>query len=148
MAVKLRLPEIEGLPPVVVFHREHPADPMLILQVPSPGATDSETYRIRLDRAEDRAWMERLKGSRFLQDMLMMEMHVAYEPGTGAITPLPDEDAPSFVEEVLGHARQMAGMEVARREQMQRRVRSLPAMSRHRMRLLGHVPGLGGEIAR
>ena len=148
MAVQLRLPEREGLPSVVIFHREHPADPMLVLQVPNPGATDSETYRIRLDREADQAWVDGLKGSRYLQDMLSMEMHVAYEPATGAITPLPDLDAPHPMAETLAQARTMAAAQVAHRDSMARRTRTLPAMSRHRMRLRGMMPGAGGEMRR
>ena len=148
MAVKLRLPDSQGFPQVVMFHREHPSDPMLVLQVPNLDATDSETYRIRLDRDADRAWMNRLQGSKRLLDLLQMEMHVAYEAATGACIGLPDADRRNPMTEMVQDARRMAGSQAAHQASRERRVRKVPAMSRHRMNLRGIVPGAGGEMRR
>lgn len=101
MAVLLRLPDPEGLPPVVLFHRKHPTNPVVILQVPSPGATDAETYRLRLDKPADLCWIERLKNGKEIIHQLTMEQHLRYEPGTGSWMALPDLDAPApFVEDI------------------------------------------------
>lgn len=142
MGVQLRLPDVGGLPEVVIFHREDPTDLLLVLQVPNPGATDSETYRIRLDKERDRAWMRGLKNSRHLQHMLKMEMHIAYEPTTGTITALPDADAVSPLVETFHLARAEAAYRNGREESFRRRTQQPPAMSRHRMRLMGRFPGM------
>ena len=142
MGVQLRLPEVSSLPQVVIFHREDPTDPMLILQVPNPAVDDSETYRIYLDRPKHSTWMRRLKNSRHLFHMLKMEMHIAYEPATGTITPLPDADALAPRAETFHLARAEAAQRVGREAAHQRRTKQTPAMSRHRMRLMGRYPGM------
>jgi len=148
VAVQLRLPEPDGLPPVVVFHREHPSEPLLVLQVPDPGAEDSETYMIRLDRSAHRTWMERLPAGKRLLYILQMEMHVAYEPATGAVHPLQDlDEVPRFARE-FAEARYTASHQ-AEKGAMWRRTHTMPpAMSRFRMRLLGRDPMSYGKRTR
>ncbi len=147
MAVQLKLPDPAGLPHVVLFHREHPADPILILQVPDPGAEESETYLIRLDRPAHRTWMLGLGNGGRLLDMLQMEMHVAYSPGDGGMRPLRDLDEPPPLAQTFDEARKMA-THSAMRERFMRRPSTLPpAMSRFRMRLMGRHPGGPGMPA-
>lgn len=148
MAVQLPLPEPSGLPEQVLFHREHPSDPMLLLQVPNPGATDSETYVIRLDNPKHNTWVERLKGSRWLRDLLQMEMHVVYEPATGRMQALRDLDEPPPFAQDVTEARRMAGKTRGYDHYFTVRRRQVPAMSRLRMGLLGIAPGRHAPLAR
>lgn len=67
----------------------------MILQVPNPGATSAETYRLKLDHPPDRTWMGRLQNGDHLLYMLTMEPHLRYEPGTGVVQALADLDAPN-----------------------------------------------------
>lgn len=108
MGVKLRLPEPSALPKTVIFHREDPAEPIIVLQVPEPGIDSSETYYVRLDKPEHKTWMRQLKRHDRLEYLLSMEPHVAYEPGTGAATPLKDLDTPGPFQPDFADARDMA----------------------------------------
>ena len=140
MAVSLPLPDPIGLPKVVLFHREHPSEPILTLQVPNPGATDSETYLVRLDREAHRRWMERLKEHRRLMDLLTMEMHVAYEPGDGSVRPLADLDEPGPFVEQFREARRQASRAMGLQRHIHMRRRRVPAISRFRLGLMGRLP--------
>lgn len=135
MAVQLTLPEPAGLPSRVLFHREHPSEPVLILQVPNPGATDSETYVVRLDREEHRAWINALPGSRWLLDMLQMEMHVLYETASGAIQAVPDLDMPGPFQETFHRARAHADRDARMERFYARRDRRQYPQSRLRLQL-------------
>jgi len=148
VAVQLPLPEPEGLPAEVLFHREHPADPVLLLQVPNPGATDAETYVVRLDKPEHRTWMDGLKRARWLKDLLQMEMHVLYEPGTGYMEALRDLETPPPFADDLGDARRQAAQnDQFARHFMHRRHRR-PAISRFRAALMGKPLGRGPQQGR
>lgn len=141
MAVQLRLPELAGLPSVVLFHREHPAEPVIVLQVPDPAATESETYLIRLDRPAHQSWMEHLPEGKRLLDLLKMEMHVVFEPATGAMAAMQDLDESSPLACAIQDARRGADSR-ARAEQTRRPGSNVPAMSRFRMALMGRLPGM------
>jgi len=137
VSVRLPLPEPTGLPKVVLFHREHPSEPRLVLQVPDPGAENSETYVVRLDLPAHKAWMDGLERSRELLDLLKMEMHVAYEPATGWAQPLQDLDAPPPFMQDIQDARRKAGASQRFEHYFSMRRTRVPAMSRFRMSLLG-----------
>lgn len=112
---------------------------MLVLQVPSPGADDSETYVVRLDRPEHRTWMEKLVESRRLMDLLTMEMHVVYEPATGSMEGVPDMDRPGPFKQTFDHARGQAERGVAWESYFTQRGRRNYPVSRLRMQLLGRM---------
>lgn len=136
MAVKLRLPDPLGLPPVVLFHRTRPDEPLVILQVPNPGATDAETYRIKLDVPADRCWMERLPNGKNLLYMLTMESHLIYEPGSGSVRAVADLDAPApFVEDIRRAERQHSKQPNSARPQQKRQQSNI--MSKLRYAILG-----------
>ena len=140
MAVQLVLPDPIALPEAVLFHREHPADPVLVLQVPGPGADDAETYVVRLDREEHRAWVNGLKESQRLQDLLRMEMHVLYEPATGYMKALPDLDKPTPFKQTFDTARAEAHRGEQMRTFLERRDRRVYPQSRFRTQLSGKQP--------
>lgn len=137
MGVKLRLPEPAALPKTVIFHREDPAEPFVILQVPEPGIDSSETYYVRLDKPEHRTWLQSLKRHDRLEYLLSMEPHVAYEVSTGAATPLKDLDTPAPFAADFADARAQA-TSLAEREQHQANRRApLALMSPLRAALMG-----------
>jgi len=140
MASQLLLPDPVGLPPTVMFHREHPSEPIVVLQVPVPGATDAETYMVRLDRAEHRTWLEGLKESRRLKDLLQMEQHILYEPGTGYSVGVPDLDRPGPFQESFNTARRQAARGVGVSRHFERRRQGQVPMSQFRMGMLGRRP--------
>ena len=61
---RLDLPKIGDLPKMVLFHRDHPAEPRVVLQIPNEDRTDAETYVLRMDRPSDVVWLNALKGAR------------------------------------------------------------------------------------
>lgn len=110
---------------------------MLVLQVPNPGADDSETYVVRLDRPEHRTWMEKLPESRRLLDLLTMEMHVVYSPADGGMTGVPDIDRPGPFKQTFDTARGQAEQGVAWERYFAQRGRRSYPQSRMRRQLLG-----------
>lgn len=116
MAKLIPLPRIEELPEVVLFHRNHPSDQRLMLQVPT-GPETAETYIIRLDqrkpeagkydpRLDHKGWIKRLPNSQALTDLLMYEMHVAYYPHKGGtVMKLDDPDTIPYMTQVVALAR-------------------------------------------
>ena len=107
MGKRLPLPVISTLPEVVLFHRDHPTDPRVTLQIPNRFKTDGESYIVRLDQADDKHWMDCLPNSAQLLYTLTMEQHVAYYPATGHQQIIPDLDAPTPVEAAVAEARQL-----------------------------------------
>jgi hypothetical protein len=106
VATKVPLPRYNALPELVIFHREHPAEPQVILQVPTnEDRTDSQTYIIRMDNEADVGWVEGLPNSRDLRDLLTMTMHVAYCPRTGHTAEIDDLDMPTRHQLMLAEAR-------------------------------------------
>jgi hypothetical protein len=95
MAKAVPLPRQDALPEGVIFHREHPAEPRLVLQIPNAQLNDSETYVVKLDDPTHKAWFEALKNHSDLSYQLGMDMHVAFCPRTGHVQPLKDVDEPS-----------------------------------------------------
>jgi len=109
VATALPLPKHADLPDLVVFHRDHPSDPVLTMQVPVNEARSSfETYLIRLDQEAHKGWFERLPGATELRDRLTYEMHVAYSPQTGHLQEMEDVDAVSYPQQAVAYARAMA----------------------------------------
>lgn len=94
MAARLPLPKHESLPAMVVFHRDHPRDPVITLQIPNGDRTDSETYILRTDRPDDMEWLDKLVGAQALRDKLTMEQHVAFDTQSGFMRALADLDTP------------------------------------------------------
>lgn len=136
MGVKLRLPEPSELPKTVIFHREDPAEPIVILQVPEPGVDSSETYYVRLDKPEHLTWLRKLKRHDRLEYLLSMEPHVAYEVGSGDATPLKDLDLPGPFVEDFADARSQA-TSLAERERQHAIRRAPMLMSPLRASLMG-----------
>ena len=116
MAKFIPLPNVVDLPDVVLFHKTHPRDQRLLLQVPT-GPDTAETYVIRLDqpsapageydpRQDHKGWMRRLPNSQGLTDMLALEAHVAYYPQRGGVVmPLEDPDTIPWMTKVVALAR-------------------------------------------
>lgn len=104
MAARVPLPKHAELPETILFHRDAPADPVLLLQIPNADRTDAETHIINLERAEDGDWLERLPRSRELRDLLTMEQHVSYCPGTGYMKGIADLDTPTDMQLAVGDA--------------------------------------------
>ena len=104
MAKSIPLPKLDDLPQVVVFHRNHPAEQRLLLQVPT-GAEEAETYIVRLDQTEHRLWLERLPNYKKLRDRLAYEMHVAFYPQHGgAVMTLEDPNELSWTQVAFASA--------------------------------------------
>ena len=102
---RLELPTKDKLPKMVLFHRTHPSEPRVVLQIPNEDRTDAETYVIRMDRPSDVVWLESLPRARAVKDALMVEQHFALDTNTGHIQPIGDLDALSPVEKVIREAR-------------------------------------------
>lgn len=109
MASRVPLPKYASLPEVVLFHREDPRDPRVILQVPNADKTDAQTYIIMLDRGDDLGWIEGLPNAKYLRNELDMEAHIAYCPQTGHYKAIEDLDAPTPHQEFLEKARREGG---------------------------------------
>lgn len=97
-----RLPVLTGYE-VVAFHY----DPMknrnvIILQVPTEDFSDSSTYQIRIDKAEDMRYLQSLLNGLRVYDCLLMYGHVGYFPLTGEFNVLKDAyDKPNYLK---GHS--------------------------------------------
>lgn len=126
MAARLPLPKHEKLPETVLFHRDHPSDPIIVLQIPNEDASDSETYILRTDRADDMEWMDKLVRAGDLRDKLTMEMHVAHDVKSGFLTAIDDIDAPSFMARNLQTARAQASTSFAQKIQQRVQRRNVP----------------------
>jgi len=105
MAKRLPLPKKDMLPEMVIFHRDYPGEPRVILQVPNDDKTHAETYVLRMDKTEDTSWLGFLPCSKELKNLLSMDQHVAFNTRTGDCWPIEDFDAPTAVELAIGHAR-------------------------------------------
>jgi hypothetical protein len=108
MAARLPLPKHDALPSTVIFHRDHPRDERIVLQIPNEARTDSQTYVLRTDRTEDMDWIEKLIGASALRDKLTMEKHVAYDTKSGFTQAIDDLDQPTWIEQNLRAARAQA----------------------------------------
>jgi len=116
MAKLIPLPRYDELPEVVVFHRTHPTEQRITLQVPI-GPESSETYVIRMDqqsapsgeydpRTDHNGWLKRLNNYQGLMDALALEAHVAYYPHrNGTVMPLEDPDTIPWMRKVVALAR-------------------------------------------
>ena len=120
MAKFIPLPNYADLPEVVLFHRSHPSDQRLMLQVPT-GPESAETYIIRLDqpsaepgkydpRNDHKGWIKRLPNSQALMDKLACDMHVAYYYShSGTVMTLEDPDQIPWMTQVIAMAHHTAG---------------------------------------
>ena len=108
MAARVPLPAKADLPELVLFHRDHPSEPQVILQVPNEDRTDSETFVIDLENQGHIAWLESLPCARELKDQFMLSQHVSYCPRTGFIRDIPDLDEPSVFALQLAESRRKA----------------------------------------
>ncbi len=93
---------------MILFHRDHPAEPRVVLQVPNEDRTDAETYVLSMDRPADVAWLNHLPRARELKDALMVSQHVAMDPTTGHLQEIADLDEPTLIEQVIHDARTQA----------------------------------------
>lgn len=137
MAKIIPLPAFSALPKVVIFHREHPAEPLIVMQVPTGDSEEFETYRIRLDRAEHKEWMRHLPNARNLSYKLTCEAHLVYFPhDEGTVLPLDDaEDLPVLREAI---AKMRSAPNPQRTDNwFSRRRRTVPGISRLRLSLSG-----------
>jgi len=137
MATFVPLPPYSALPKVVIFHRQHPSEPLIVMQVPTGDSEAFETYRIRMDRAEHKEWMRKLPNARNLAYQLTCESHLVYFiHDSGTILPLDDaEDLPALREAI-------AKMRNAPNPQRSdawftRRRHTVPGVSKLRMALVG-----------
>jgi hypothetical protein len=105
MAARVPLPKVGSLPEVVLFHREDPRDPTVVLQIPNEDRTDAATYMLDLENMGDVGWLEGLPNPKELRNALDMEMHIAYCPQTGHFKAIEDLDAPTPVQGFLEKAR-------------------------------------------
>jgi hypothetical protein len=146
MATRVPLPRYNTLPELVIFHREHPADPQVIMAVPNEDRTDAQTYVVRMDNESDIGWLEGLPASRDLRDLLTMEMHIAYCPRTGHTQPIEDLDQPTrhqlAIMEARYFAQPAAGTQLDRSQRTLRQMaaRENPPMSRLRFALGAKLP--------
>ena len=116
MAKPIPLPNVQDLPRVVIFHRNHPSSQCLLMHIPT-GPESAETYPIQLDqksppageydpRHDHKGWIKRLPNSQGLMDRLSYEMHVSYYPHDGGcVMPLEDPDAIPWIRQALALAR-------------------------------------------
>lgn len=102
---RLELPKIGDLPKMILFHRDHPADPRVVLQIPNEDRTDAETYVLSMERPSDVVWLNALPRARELKDKLMVAQHIAMDTTTGYIQEIEDLDALTTVEEIIREAR-------------------------------------------
>jgi hypothetical protein len=124
MAQLIPLPKHSDLPSLVVFHREHPADPVFLMQVPTnEDRTEFETYLIKLESPDHVAWFDRLSRARDLRDKLSYEMHVAYCPQTGHLQEMADFDMPSATQMAVATARFFGARGTTMDEAVERRRR-------------------------
>src|ERR1700676_915312 len=138
MAARLPLPKHDSLPVTILFHRDHPRDPVIVLQVPNADRTDSETYILRTDRADDMDWLDKLPGASSLRDQLTVEQHLAYDVKSGYTKALADLDAPTEMAQLVKNARDQAknGSFVSRLHAVANHTRN-PAMAALRRALCG-----------
>jgi hypothetical protein len=87
------LPDVKELD-VVLFHRDmHMPSSWLVLQVPLKGKQNqSNTYRIDLEKREDRGWFQMLPQERRIKDLLGLYGHVIYFPKEQEAFPVEDKD--------------------------------------------------------
>jgi len=137
MAYEVPLPAPRTLPEGVLLHREHPADLEVVLQVPNAERSDFETYIIDMEDPAHRAWLDGLKNSRMLKDMLAWAKHVAYMPHTGHYQEMPDLDKPNQMMMLFNQARQQASRERSIERMFIMRKRRVPPVSRLRRALSG-----------
>jgi len=141
MATIVPLPAYASLPKVVIFHREHPSEPLIVMQVPKGGGEEFETYRIRLDRKEHKEWIRHLPNARNLTYQLTCESHLVYFPhDSGTVLPLDEaEELPALRAAIA----QMRGRgDPQRTDRMfDRRRRAVPGISKLRLALGGRGYG-------
>lgn len=152
MAQRVPLPKYTALPECVLFHREHPADPQIVLQIPNADKTATlATHVLYLDRETDAAWMEHLTNGRALLDQLKMERHVAYYFKTGHFTAVPDLDEPGEIAMAIAWARVQAQPSPFFDRQLsdaRRAPVNLPGVSPLRRWLGSRIPGGGRQVPR
>ena len=135
MATLVPLPAVSELPKVVVFHRQHPNEPVLVVQVPTGDTEEFETYRLRMDQPDHKRWLAALPNARDLTYKLTYEAHLAYFPHDGGMcTRLEDVEAPSGLQRVIAQMRSGATPEKVD-TQFRRRHRNVPGVSQIRMGL-------------
>lgn len=137
MATLVPLPAYSALPKVVIFHRAHPSEPLIVMQVPTGDSEEFETYRVRLDRPEHKRWMGHLPNARNLSYQLTCESHLVYFPhNEGTVLPLDDaEDLPLLREAIA----KMRGAPNPQRTDawFTKRRRVVPGVSKLRLALAG-----------
>lgn len=86
------LPNISDLE-TVLFHRDLdlPSE-WIVLQVPVKDRTHkSNTFRLDLEKRDDRAWFHNIDTHRRISDALSMYGHAIYFPKTGEVIPIEDK---------------------------------------------------------
>jgi len=143
MATLIPLPAYSALPKVVVFHREHPSEPLIVMQVPTGDSEEFETYRVRLDRKENKEWMRHLPNARNLAYQLTCEMHLVYFPhNEGTVLPLDDADELPLLRAAI--AKMASAPNPQRTDKLfAKRRRFVPGISKLRLALSGG--GRGGK---
>jgi len=135
MAKLVPLPPVSELPKVVIFHRAHPSEPVLVMQVPTGDTDDFQTYRLRMDNTEHKRWLSRLPDARNLTYKLTCELHLAYFPHDGGqCLPMEDAEEPSRLMRVMADMRSKPSPEKVSTMFRRRRQRT-PGISRLRQHL-------------
>jgi hypothetical protein len=137
MGTVIPLPAYSALPKVVIFHREHPSEPLIVMQVPTGDSEAFETYRIRLDRAEHKEWMRHLPNARNLSYQLTCESHLVYFPhDSGTVLPLDDAEDLPVLRAVIAKMRNAQNPQTTDAWFTKRR-RMVPGISKLRRNLAG-----------
>ena len=91
------LPDISN-EETVLFHKDqHLPAHWLILQIPLKGkANKSNTFRIDLQKVEDRAWFRRVPDERKISNGVALYGHVIYFPKTNEVIPVEDKEVQSM----------------------------------------------------
>ncbi|HUX14823.1 MAG TPA: hypothetical protein VMW52_00025 [Phycisphaerae bacterium] len=141
MAILVPLPAYSALPKVVIFHREHPSEPLIVMQVPTGDSEEFETYRVRLDHKEHKEWMRHLPNARNLAYQLTCESHLVYFPhNEGTVLPLDDAEELPILRAAMQKMRSAPDPNRTDRMFAKRR-RVVPGVSKLRLALAGNKRG-------
>ncbi len=125
---KIKLPDIRKCP-IVCFHYNPNLNPSrVVLQVPIDNFSDSSTFNLDLDRADDTKFFSRLKNGEYLLDQIRMYGHVIYT-NKGEVAKMEDDNekrTPRFHNIDARFAREPAQV----RKWAHSRYRQIPTMRR------------------
>jgi len=105
---KIALPDLSKAS-IVLFHYDPSVHPKLVvIQVPNHNLSDSSTYRLRLDSAEDMEYLIHLKNGLEIYDVFRTYGKALYKPSTGTVESVEalfdDKTTPSRFHSILKDA--------------------------------------------